>query len=518
MSNELKRLEEANIIEKINSSAWISNLVVARRKNKEIRLCIDLREVNKAIIPDKYPLPTMTEMAAEFHGSTVYTKLDLRRSYLQVPLEKHSRHLTAFITHDGVFQYCRVPYGLSSAPSCFQKIISDILQDIPGVMSLLDDIVVHASTQIEHDERLNQVMPCLAEQGLTLNVAKCDFSKQEIDFLGYRISASGLHPTTSNIEAIMKLPEPVNVKELASFLGTTNFYANFVPHYADIVEPLRKLLRKEHEWSWSTEQSDAYNRLKQCITSPPVLAHFDPNADTYVTTDASGVALGAQLSQVIDGVEPPVAFASKTLSETERKYSTGEREALACIYACEHWHIYLYGRHFTLRTDHQSLTTLLATSGSGHRPLRIYRWSDRLYQYNYDIQYTSKHNNHVADMLSRFGHGAVQICTTGDLDEENQILEIMTEPLNYVNLTMDELTRESERDPAIKQLRLFTQNGWPTNVPAELEPYARFREEFSVYNDYCVARGLRSVIPQSLQAKALEVAHDGHPGIVRMKQ
>ena len=381
VSAELKRLEEAGIIEKIDSSPWISNLVVARQKNNEIRLCVDLRAVNKAVIPDKYPLPTLEELTSEFHGSTVFSKLDLRRSYLQVPLTKDARHLSAFITHDGVFQYTWMCYGLASAPSAFQKILSSILSGCKGSTHLLDDVVEHGKTQHDHDRHLTEVLERFNTHNLLLNDGKCQFSQHSIDFAGYTVSAQGVIPLGSNVKAINDLPVPKDVKGLQSFLGTTNFYLKFVPRYAEIAEPLHKLLRKGMPWSWTREHTDAFEALKRKIAAPPTLAHFDPGAQTYVPTDASSHALGAVLSQSDGHTERPVAFASRTLSPTERKYSTSEREALAAIFACEHWHLYLYGRKFHLHTDHAALKALLSTAGSGHKPLRIYRWADRLLQY-----------------------------------------------------------------------------------------------------------------------------------------
>ncbi|XP_006821806.1 uncharacterized protein LOC102801680 [Saccoglossus kowalevskii] len=224
VSKELSGLENLDIIERIDTSLWISNLVVACRKSGDIRLCVDLQDVNKAIIPDKYPLPDLGELTSEFHGSRVFTKLDLRRSYLQVLLAEDSWNLTAFITHEGVFQYKRMPYGLSSAPSAFQKILASVLSDCEGAVHLIDDVAIHGANQAEHDQHLNTVLNKLRKYNLTLNRDKCEFSKDEIDFVGYRVSASGVLPLQSNTKAIMDLPEPANVKELQSFPGTTNFY------------------------------------------------------------------------------------------------------------------------------------------------------------------------------------------------------------------------------------------------------------------------------------------------------
>ncbi|XP_030840818.1 uncharacterized protein K02A2.6-like [Strongylocentrotus purpuratus] len=294
VSKELHRLESDGIIERIDSSLWVSNLVIARRKNGDLRLCVDLRAVNKAIIPDKYPLPTMNELSASFHGAKVFSKLDMRRSYLQVPLAEQSRHLTAFNTHIGMFQYRRMPYGLNSAPSAFQKIVSSVLAGIEGTLNLLDDVVVFGEDKAQHDQRLAEVMTRLAKHNLTLNEAKCTFAASDIDFLGYHVTADGLTPTLDNVAAIRTLPAPTNVKELASFLGTTNFYRKFVPQYAEIAEPLQKLLRKDALWEWHNAQETAFNTLKGRIAEPPVLAHFTPSAETYVTTDASAFAIGAQ--------------------------------------------------------------------------------------------------------------------------------------------------------------------------------------------------------------------------------
>ena len=328
---ELSSMLEEGIIEPIDASPWVSNLVVARRRTGRLRICVDLRQVNKAIIPDKYPLPTVEELTTLFHGSKVFSKLDLRQGYLQVPLHPASRDLTAFVTHAGVFRYTRMPFGLCSAPSCFQKIMSTILAGIPGIAVYLDDIVVHAPDQATHDAHLHRVFEALTKYHLTLNTDKCIFAAPTVDFLGFRLSAEGIVPLSSNIEAVQRIPEPTSAPEVASFLGMTAYYLRFLPHYSDTTAPLRQLLRKDEPWAWSPECAKAFSTLKKQLTSPPVLAHFDIGSPTLLTCDASNAAVGAVLSQVQDGIERPIAFASRALSETEQRYSVGEREALACV-------------------------------------------------------------------------------------------------------------------------------------------------------------------------------------------
>ena len=284
VSVELKRLEDAGIIERVEASPWVSNVVIARKKSGEIRLCVDLRQANKAVVPDKFPIPTIEELAAQFHGSKLFTKLDMKQGYSQVELTEDVRHISAFITHEGLFQYRRVPFGLSSAGCMFQKAVTTILQGVQGCANIIDDIIVHAPTKELHDRRVNEVLSRLEAHGVTLNAHKCEFEKHEVEFYGFTVNQNGVKPLESNTKAILDLPEPTNITEVASFLGMSNFYMKFVPFYADITEPLRKLLRKDMPWSWENEQREACTKIKNLLCAAPILAHFDPDAETFITT------------------------------------------------------------------------------------------------------------------------------------------------------------------------------------------------------------------------------------------
>ena len=512
---ELTSLLEEGIIEPINAAPWISNLTIAHKKSGGLRICVDLRRVNDAVIPDKYPLPTAEELTTLFHGSVVFSKLDLRQGYLQVPLHPASRDLTAFVTHAGVFRYTRMPFGLNSAPSCFQKVMSTILAGVPGTAVYLDDIVVHGPDQATHDARLRRVFGALTTHHLTLNTEKCIFSVPAVDFIGFHISADGIAPLSSNVEAILRIPEPTSATQVSSFLGMTAYYLRFLPNYSQTTAPLRQLLKKEEAWDWSTQCTESFSTLKQQLTSPPVLAHFSLSCPTFVTCDASAAAVGAVLSQLHDGKERPIAFASRALTPTEQRYSVGEREALACVWACERWHMYLYGRRFTIRTDHQALTTVLSTSGSGHKPLRLHRWAERLRQYHYDLVFTPGRDNVVADLLSRSITAPAP--SVPSYDEEPALIQVLYTPLQSV-VTLEELQTESESDPLLSKLRTYIRNGWPSRIPDELKPFAKVKDELSCWADTCVSRGLCTVIPVTLRARVLSMAHEGHLGIVKLKQ
>jgi transposase InsO family protein len=520
ISAELHRLETAGIIERIESSPWMSNIVVAKKRTGGIRLCTCMTDVNKAIIPTRYPLPTMEELAAKLAGAKVFSKLDMKWGYLQVELAKESRYLTAFVTHEGVFQHKTLPFGISSGPSAYQQIARTMTAGISGCQNLLDDFLIYGRDMKEHDERLRRVLARLQKYNATLRADKCVIGANEVEFNGHRISAAGILPLQSNVQGIIDMPTPKNAKELLRFISTASYYMKFVPSFSDIVRPLRNLLGPDAVWAWTPACQQTFDQLKCMIAEPPVLAHFDVDAITVVSADASAFALGANLSQIKDGVERPVAYASRVLSSAERKYSVSEREALACIWACERWHFYLYGRKFVLRTDHQALRTLLATGGSGHRPLRLHRWYDRLQQYNYTVEYKPGKTHAVPDCLSRAAGDSSQAPPTDDYLADEPTVNTVFGDLNLPVVTPQQLATASAGDETLSAVRRLVIEGWPDSrrLTADVNQYYAVREQLTVLADGSLTRGERAVIPTSLQRQVLQLAHEGHPGIVRMKQ
>ncbi|KAJ8342697.1 hypothetical protein SKAU_G00326250 [Synaphobranchus kaupii] len=459
---ELRRLAKANVIEPVNASPWVSNLVVARKRGGW----------------------TPSLRRPDGRQQSHYPR--------QVPLAPSSKDLTAFVTHVGVFRYKRMAFGLYSAPSCFQKIMSLILAGIQGVSIYLDDVVVHAPSTALHDACLEQVFQRFRQHNITLNAEKCVFGAEEVEFLGFRLSRAGITLIMSHTEAILSLPDPRSPSQLSSFLGMATYYLRFLPHYSDATAPLRQLLCKDAVWDWTPACQEAVRVIKRQLTSPPTLAHFSLTAPTLVTCDASVVAIGAVLSQVHEGVERLVAFASRALTPAEQKYSVGEREALARLWACEHWHVYLYGRAFTIRTDHQALTALLATQGSGHRPLRLLRWADRLNQYNFKLEFVPGRTNTVADLLPRAVSTTVGLVGgRPDSTEDEDWVQTLYGPLRAV-VTQIKLQQASAEDEMFSTLRTYIQDGWPVEVDASLLP--------------------------TLMTRVLHMAHEGHLGVVKVKQ
>ena len=527
VQTEIDKLLSADIIEKVEHSSWVSPVVTARKPGGGLRLCVDLRAVNKCIEPVKYPLPNIESLFASVHDVSYITKLDMKSAYHQLELFPDTRELTTFVVPGGLYRYKRAPFGLADLPGSFQHMMDSICQDLPGTLCYLDDIIVMGSTSEEHDKRLTKVLEKFSRFGITLNREKCIYKVQSLDWLGATISKDGVQMSQKNIEAITKLKVPSNISELRSVLGLFQHYSKYIPDFTSIVEPLRYLTRDNVPFKWKKSQQQAFEKAKSLLTKPSVLAFFRPDLETIVTCDASGKGVGAELSQIQpDGNIRPVAFASRTLHDHEKRYSVGELETLACIFAVEKWDRYLAGRHFYLYTDHQSLTTLLdKPANHGAKPLRISRWCAKLLRYNYTIKYKKGDANHVADTLSRMPMNPQPDCAQSDLENEAAIHAILNEKLSHdiqSSISMAELAKATKEDAVLSQVLKYVQNNWnisKNNVPETLLPFYRIRNELFIWNDTCLGRGERAIIPESMQSKIIELAHNSaHMGIVRLKQ
>ncbi|KAL0149455.1 hypothetical protein M9458_055243 [Cirrhinus mrigala] len=489
VSKELQKLVQQDVIEPVDASEWVSPIVVPRKKDGGIRLCVDLREPNKAVVVDSFPLPHMEKMFANLCGATVFSTLDLQSAYHQVALHEDSRNLTAFITHDGLFRFKRVPYGLASAPSCFQRMMSEILKGQSGAHCYLDDIMVAGATLKEHDKNLQAVLQRIDEAGLSLNMAKCHFRKTELSFLGHTLSEKGLQPDASHVSAVSDAPPLVDEVSLRSFLGLTSWYSKFIPNYATVVEPLRVLLRGSTPFIWSPDAQESFETVKGLIVNSAALMLFNPALPTLVTTDASDYGIGGVLTQIhTDNTERTVAFASRTLTAAERKYSTVEKEALACVWATER--------------------------GPGRAGMRIARWSARLMAFTYDIQYKPGHENVTADCLSRLPLPSTEPSLEHDL-------EVVALTSTFTVVTSSEFKEACDSCPIQAELHRLLASKWPKCAKAlvhDQRPYFQVQNELSL-QDGCVVRGTtRLLVPECLQPKLIALAHDTHQGIVKTKR
>lgn len=400
VSDKLDELESLDIIEKVqNPTSWVSPVIVVPKPNGDIRLCVDMRQANNAIIRERHPIPTVDEVLYNMNGAEVFSKLDLKYGYHQIELDDESRDITTFVTHRGLYRYKRLMFGISAAPEKYQQVITLVLHDCEGVQSISDDIVVYGRDKQEHDQRLRRVLERLKGAGLTLNPDKCEFAMERITFMGHVLSHRGIEPTEGRIKAMKNAKQPTSAAEVKSFLGLVNFSARYIPNLATLTEPLRKLVRKNTKFVWGPDQQQSFERLKQCLTDADTLGYFRLDATkTQLVTDASNVGLGAVLLQEYQGQTRVISYASRMLTDVETRYSTTEKEALAVVWGCEKFHVYLYGIEFELVTDHKPLEVLY---GPKSRPnARIERWLLKLMSYTFQIKYRPGREN-IADVLSR---------------------------------------------------------------------------------------------------------------------
>ena len=356
---------EQGVIEE-SSSPWMAPAVFVPKKSGELRLCVDYRELNKKTTRDAYPLPLPDEVQDRLSGSTVFTTLDLQSGYWQVPVNPNDQEKTAFCPGPGMglYEFRRMPFGLSGAPSTFQRLMDRILRGLPFVTTYIDDILVHSKDTETHSHHLRRVFQRLADAGLTLRGKKCRIGLTTVAYLGHVFSGKGMTPDPKKIQAIQEWPIPTDTTEVRQFLGLASYYRRYISHFSDIAEPLNSLTQKGAQFAMTKECIDAFATLKQHLVQAPILAYprFEPQASEFMLqTDASAVGLGAVLEQ--DG--HVIAYASRSLTASERHYSVIQRECLAVVYALKQFRHYLLGRRFQILTDHAPLQWLSAQKTNG---------------------------------------------------------------------------------------------------------------------------------------------------------
>lgn len=382
---KLKELLQLDIIEKVTqSTSWVSPLVPIMKDNGELRLCVDMRRANQAIQRLNHPLPVFDDMLPKFRDAKLFTTLDIRQAFHQVELSEDSRDVTTFITNWGLYRYKRLLFGVNCAPELFQNLMESILAECKNTVVFIDDILSFGSTEEEHDLAVKHTLSVLNRYGILLNIHKCKFKQTEISFLGHRLSPEGVAPADEKVQAILHFRAPQTKEELRSFLGLVTYVSRFIPNLATVNYPLRKLLKLETPFDWKQEHQESFDQLKRIIGSIQHLGYYDPKDRTLLITDASGVGLGAVLLQFKNNQPRVIGYASKSLSETEKKYPPIEKEALGIVWGVERFRMYLLGIHFELETDHRPLETLFTANS---RPTaRIERWMLRIQAFKFKVR------------------------------------------------------------------------------------------------------------------------------------
>ena len=527
LEEQLRRDEELGVIERIEGpTPWVSPIVVAPKPKSpgKVRVCVDMRQANKAVKRERHVTPTVREMIGDLTGSRVFSKLDLNQGYNQLELAPESRYITTFSTHMGLMRYKRLNFGISSAAEIFQNVIRETLEGIDGAMNISDDILVSGKTHEEHDQNLREVFQRLREKGLTLNKSKCEYSKDKLEFFGYVFSKDGISPDPKKVEDVVNLHTPSTASEVRSLLGMTNYCSRFIPDYATKTEPLRKLTHKDQTWCWTAEHDRAVSQLKDALVTAPVTAYFDPDKDTEISVDASPVGLAAILTQVDPKTDEKhvITYASRSLTATEQRYSQTEREGLAVVWACEHLHLYVYGKPVTIYTDHKPLVSIY-DNPSSKPPARIERWALRLQPYQVTVKYRRGDIN-PADYLSRH--------PTKHAAETSRQQKVAEEYVSYLTtnstpkaLKTQDIEAATQSDATLQAVaEAITKGNWhdavkrPRVDASDFRLLERVKDELTVSaSGNLILRGTRIVIPKSLQEHVVNLAHEGHQGLVKTK-
>ena len=402
-----------------------------------------------------------------------------------------------------------------------------MLQGIWGAKNIIDDILVFGRTKTEHDQALQATFQRFRENDLTLNPETCDYDKSHLVFHGYTFSAADISADPRKVKEVQDMAPTHNAVEVRSLLGFTNCVSRFIEDCATVAEPLRQLTRQDTPFNWTSECQNALNELKTRLTSETVMAYYDPSNPTEFTVDASPVGLGAVLAQTSTGPKGEegvriVAYANRALSDEEQRYSQTEKEALAIVWGCEKFHLYLNGNTFNLQTDHKPLEMIFRNPKS-RPPARIERWKLRLQQYDFTVTFRSGEGN-PADYLSRHP-------VSGMPHKRSAAEEYVTFVAGNAipkAMTLQEVQEATNQDSTLKSLKSLLHSGkWSSlKTPdwvskdadiVELRAYSKIRQELTVTASGLILRGTRVVLPTKIRDRATELAHQGHQGVAKTK-
>ena len=475
---EIQRMMDMGVIRKVEvPTEWCAPMVVVPKANGQVRICVDLTKLNANIKREFHPLPAVDFTLGKLGDARVFSKLDANSAFWQRTLAEESKLLTTFITPWGRFCFERLPYGISTGSEQFQKVMMETLEGLEGVECQIDDIVVHGRTQEIHDKRLHQVLDSLEKANITLNLDKCESNKSQIKILGNIVSSNGISPDPEKVKAIVDLPAPGNISQTRSFLGMVNQLSKFTDHLADKTKPIGDLLSEKNSWSWGQAQDKAFKQIKQCLISPPVLALYDTNKKTKITSDASSYGLGGVvLQQQDDDTWKPVAYFSRALTNTEMHYSQIEKECLAFTWLCERASNYILGKPIVGETDHKPIVPMLMTHCLDQLPPRIQRFRMRLMRFNIqEMIHVPGKNMYTSDTLSRMMTKETASKETSQFDEnetEAFVCSIM-DALPVSDLKLQQLIEAQDQDEVCKQLRQYCHEGWPEKhlLPSPIHPY-----------------------------------------------
>lgn len=509
---KLQSLEARGIIKKCEAGEWVHNLVVVEKhQTKDLRICIDPKELNRYLIRDYVLIPTLDEITAKLAKKKYFCVFDLKDGFHQILMDEESSKLCTFSTPFGVYRYLRAPFGLSILPEYFQSIMTKYFGAIENVVVYFDDILCAAETEQELYQTVLDVLRVAKDNKIQLNKDKIQYFVEEVRFLGQKFDCKGVKPDSERIKAVTELKAPTNRRELQSVLGTINYLRPFVPNLAEHCSHFQELLKKNVLFQWTSHHSNQFEKLKDKVKNAALLSPFDPKAPITIQADSSSFSLGCSLFQHGN----PIMYCSRSLSESEKDYAQIEKELLAIVYAFQKFHNFAYGHsEIEVQSDHAPLLSILNKHIHQIVNNRLRRLRLKLLPYSFTIKFISGKKLYVADLLSR------QCAPTATKEDESMLDVVHT--VNEVKInpkTVDQYIKSTKEDEALSNVLYFYKNGWPNNYTSnihELNHYFSIRNDITVQSDL-VYYNDRLVVPQSLRRYTLQTLHETHLGFNKLK-
>ena len=476
-----------------SSSPWASPLHMVKKQDGTWRPVGDYRAINKVTVPDSYPVPNIEHFSSRLHGAKFFTKLDLVKAYHQIPMDENSIPKSAIITPFGLFEFTRMNFGLKNAGATFQRFIDEVVRDLPFVYTFVDDCVIFSSDFASHLQHLEKVFSRFEDYGLRISSAKCQFAKQQIEFLGFQVNSEGIRPLYERVQSLSQLQIPCEHKSLRRILGMLGFYQRFIPNFAQIVHPLRELMNAD-TFQWTKKHSESFESIKAALINSITLDFPSPHATQFtITSDASDVCIGSCLHQTVNDQSRPLAFFSRKLSAAERNYSTFDKELLAIFASVKKWHSLLEGYTVTVFSDHKPIVGAFK-SNSPRFSQRQQRQLSLISEYVQDIVHIPGSSNVVADTLSR------EVAHNDEISSDSESIAAIRSEVDVFDLQT--LAEEQKKVPDIRDWASQTVE---INLPS---------------GDTLVCENSlpypRPLVPESMQFTIFKSLHElGHPGIRR---
>lgn len=510
VKSELNKMEATGVIQRVTKpTRYVLPVVFVRKANGALRICLDPRYINEHIQRVHFPLPKTEELFASLGGSRFFTVVDAHAAFWHLPIDPEASDLCTFATQWGNYQFKRLPFGIVDASERFCEVMHRLFAHLEGVLSLVDDFLIHGRTVQEHDINLRNFLLRCREVGLRLKPEKLQYKTNAVKFLGHTVSEQGISVLQSRVEAISAMPPPDGPEAVRRFLGVINYVMKFIPNASERTEPLRALAKlTPSEYKWTPDAQAAYDELKAALTAAPVLAHFDPNRPLVLSADASSYGLGAVLLQ--DG--KPISYASATLTPTQGRYAQIEKELLAVLFACEHYKFYIIGTRVQIESDHRPLVAIVKKDIATLSP-RLQRMMLRLLAFDFELQYVPGKQIPVPDALSRCPLGGNFAPPHIDGSGAAVFSCVAASPSR-----LQQLRLATAEDQSLQHVIRCITEGWPhhkTQAAPGARPFWAYQAELS-YEDGLLYRGTRLVVPREQQSVVIEALHGAHQGVEHM--